>query len=248
MTDLKPNPTETPSGDDPLSHLHKMSRTAGLGTTDYVAVNGTSIVALILGLASGLSLFDRVLLAIPVVAIVLAVIAIFQIKDSNGTQTGKGLAALGILLALVFVGLVGGKWATETFSNREDEQAISKVVSDLDQSLRAGKYADAYQRLCAERFTSRFSEQTFMDTWKHLVEGTKDYKGLTGMRSNGRMEFEINPDTEQKSAVSMTIVDFGVNSSRMAMVFVKDPSGKWQILDIPDLFKAPPPAIPARQK
>ena len=31
---------------DPLLKLHKMSTTAGVGSTDYVAVNGTSIVAI----------------------------------------------------------------------------------------------------------------------------------------------------------------------------------------------------------
>jgi hypothetical protein len=240
MSDPTPNPTDTPPADDPLAHLHKMSTTAGLGTTDYVAVNGTSIVALILGLASGLSLFDRVLLAIPVVAIVLAIIAIVQIRDSNGTQTGKGLAALGILLALLFVGLVGGKAVAETYTNREDEIAIEKVIADLDQTLRAGKYSDAYDRLFAERFTSRFTEQTFMETWKHMVEGTKESQGMTDMKSNGRTEFDVNPDTEQKTAVSMAIMDFGPNSARLPIVFLKDPSGAWKVSDIPDLFKTPP--------
>jgi len=45
MTELKSKESTTEGG-DPLAHLHKMSTTAGLGTTDYVAVNGMSIVAL----------------------------------------------------------------------------------------------------------------------------------------------------------------------------------------------------------
>ena len=64
-----------------------------------------AVVTLILGVASSLSLFDPVLLAIPVAAVVLAVIAFRQIFASNGTQTGKGLTALGLILADAFHGM-----------------------------------------------------------------------------------------------------------------------------------------------
>src|SRR5438105_4652126 len=143
MTDLKPDQntatSDPPAGDDPLAHLHKMSTTAGLGTTEYVAVNGTSIVALILGVASALSLFANELLVIPLVAIVLSVVAFFQIKNSNGTQTGKSLAALGLVCALGFTALVGGRLLFQIIGNRSDEQAVDQLLSQLDQTLRAGK-------------------------------------------------------------------------------------------------------------
>jgi hypothetical protein len=132
MTELNPN-SGPPAGDDPLAHLHKMSTTAGLGTTDYVAVNGMSIVALILGVASSLSLFANELLVIPIVAVVLAIVAFFQIRDSNGTQTGKGLAAVGLVCALAFVGLVGGRLMFQIIGNRSDEQAIDQLIAQLDQ-------------------------------------------------------------------------------------------------------------------
>src|SRR6185436_15279396 len=61
--------TSTPVvDDDPLAHLHKMSTTAGLGSQEYVAVNGMAVFALVLGLASGFALFDRLFLVIPLVA------------------------------------------------------------------------------------------------------------------------------------------------------------------------------------
>ena len=252
MTDLKTNPATTPPGDDdPLAHLHKMSTTAGLGTTEYAAVNGVSVIAVILGVASALSLLDPVLLVIPLLTLVLSLVAIWQIRKSNGTQTGKGLALLGLLLAIGFCGLVGGRWAFEIFRNREDETAINGVISNLDQTLRAGKYDDAYRTLFSERFTSRFNQQNFTDTWKHIVEGSKDYKGLTGIRSNGRMQFETNPDTGQKAAYAMTIMEFGSNSNpaRLPFVFLKGPDGSWKIADIPDLFKPQPvPQSPTRQR
>src|SRR5215510_13989681 len=77
------------SGDDPLAHLHKMSTTAGLGTTEYVAINPLAVTAFFLGLASSLALLDNTLLAVPALALIIAIVALRQIFGSGGTQTGK---------------------------------------------------------------------------------------------------------------------------------------------------------------
>jgi hypothetical protein len=249
MTELNPN-SGPPAGDDPLAHLHKMSTTAGLGTTDYVAVNGMSIVALILGVASSLSLFANELLVIPIVAVVLAIVAFFQIRDSNGTQTGKGLAAVGLVCALAFVGLVGGRLMFQIIGNRSDEQAIDQLIAQLDQTLRAGKYDDAYKMFTA-KFTSKVKQQNFTDTWKRVVEGTKDYPGLSNIRSNGRMEFDTSAETGQTVAVCMSIMEFGpkVPAARIPYYFSKNPDGTWKVSDIPDLFKPQqPPQAPTKAR
>jgi hypothetical protein len=247
MTELK-SKEPTSQGDDPLAHLHKMSTTAGLGTTEYVAVNGMSIVALILGVASALSLFANELLVIPILAIALAFVAFHQIKNSNGTQTGKGLAALGLVFALGFMVLVGGRLAFEIMGNRADEKAIDELISQCDQDLRAGKYHEAYQMFTG-KFTSTVKEQNFTDTWKRIVDGTKDYPGLTNIRSNGRMEFDISPETGQPIAVCMSIMEFGPKApaARIPYYFQKNPDGSWKISNIPDLFKPQqPPQTPTK--
>src|SRR5439155_24799091 len=97
-TTMSPPPSPPPV-DDPLSHLHKMSTTAGLGSGEYVAINGTAIFALILGIVSALTLFEElVLLVVPLVGVVAAIVALRQISRSGGTQTGKGLATAGLVL------------------------------------------------------------------------------------------------------------------------------------------------------
>ena len=110
MTDLlpqRPDSHQQPdSGADPLAHLHKMSTTAGLGTTEYVAINPLAVATVFLGLASALALLDNTLLAIPVLALIGAIFSLRQIARSGGTQTGKGLAVLGLLLAVGFSGIV----------------------------------------------------------------------------------------------------------------------------------------------
>ena len=66
------SPTEIKTADsslaaDPLSKLHKMSTTAGLASQQYVAVNIAAVMAALLGVASGLSVFSPLLLVIPIV-------------------------------------------------------------------------------------------------------------------------------------------------------------------------------------
>src|SRR5438046_4707720 len=105
MTDAQPAntsnstaPAAAVADDDPLARLHKMSTTAGLGTTEYVAINPVSVTAFFAGLASGLALLDPILLAVPVLAIVLSIVALHQISRSAGTQTARGLARGGLLV------------------------------------------------------------------------------------------------------------------------------------------------------
>src|SRR5689334_9364604 len=117
MPDLQTN-SPAPSADDPLAKLHKMSTTAGLGSGDYVAVNITAVVAAPVGPASMLARAANELLIIPVVGIVLGVIALRQIRKSNGTQTGMGIALIGLLLSLGIGGWVIASQATAYLSTR----------------------------------------------------------------------------------------------------------------------------------
>ena len=98
---------QQPLSDDPLARLHKMSTTAGLGVGEYVAINPMSVAALVVGLASAMAMLDPILLAIPVVALVLGLIAFRQIKKGGGTQKGYVLVALGVVASIAFAGIVG---------------------------------------------------------------------------------------------------------------------------------------------
>ena len=102
-TEVEPSTPSDPAAPDPFLSLHKMSTTAGLGSADYVAINGTALATIILGIASAVVLFDNnLLLLIPLAAVVCGVLAFVQITQSNGTQTGKLLVVAGVLLALGF--------------------------------------------------------------------------------------------------------------------------------------------------
>src|SRR5687768_15951322 len=85
---------------DPLARLHHMSNTAGITSQEYVAINLPSVFSTLLGLASlAVLVFHQwVLLVIPLAAIAFGVAALRQIRDSNGTQTGRAFAWVGIVL------------------------------------------------------------------------------------------------------------------------------------------------------
>jgi hypothetical protein len=237
MTDLQ---QKAPKEDreDPLAQLHKMSTTAGLGTTDYVAVNGLSVVVLILGAASALSLLDvTFLVSLPPLTIVLAIIALRQIGNSNGTQTGKGLAILGLVLALVFAAAVGGRELVAIGGNRADQRAIDDLIGQLDRNISESKFDQAYA-LFNGKFTSRVKEQAFTDAWRPVVVNNH----RPNIHSNGRIFFETTSEGD-KAAVAMTIIEFMPNTpeQRIEMIFRKMPDGTWKIENIPQLFPAEKP-------
>src|SRR5690349_615074 len=86
-------------GPDPLRSLHKMSTTAGISSQEYVAINTAAVWTAALGVASLFALIDPILLVIPLAAVVFGFVALHQIKDSNGTETGRSWAWLGLLFA-----------------------------------------------------------------------------------------------------------------------------------------------------
>jgi hypothetical protein len=145
-----------------------MSRTAGLGSGDYVAINNTAIVALVLGLASVLSWWFPVMMLAALAAAVCGVLALVQIRSSNGTQTGHLFAGLGIALGLALGGAALWRIAAGWQEHRRDEQAIGQLVKELSDRIVQRNYADAYQNLFTDQFRQDFSLETFEGTWERF--------------------------------------------------------------------------------
>src|SRR5688572_29608213 len=92
-------PQDSSSGDDEsIKKLFHMSRTAGVGMADYAAVNGFAVGSIVLGLASSLTAIfhEPFLMILPALGLALGLLAYFQVRNSNGTQTGKLVAIGGI--------------------------------------------------------------------------------------------------------------------------------------------------------
>jgi hypothetical protein len=87
-----------------------------------------------------LVLLEAFLLVVPLAAVVVAVIAYCQIRDSNGTQTGRGLVAVGLLLALGLGGFVVARETTRGLRTRDDRAAIAQLIQNVGERTRAGDY------------------------------------------------------------------------------------------------------------
>ena len=239
MTDVKPQPEVNPPAGagaaDPLAGLYHMSNTAGVSTQEYVAINPTAIAALLLGFASISIVLTDVLLIVPLVGIVCAVVAIVQIRNSNGTQTGRLLAGLGLLLAMA---IGGGRFvyvSLGAYHVSAAEGQIGRLVQDFGQDVRAHRYAEAYARF-NDDFRQRVPFATFEQAFKALDD--ERLGGLQSVEWNGqRMVFEDKPDSDITYAAAMTLFSFPKNPEpqRLQVNFERS-GGTWRISDMDALF------------
>jgi hypothetical protein len=228
------SPSAAAAGADPLNKLYRMSLTAGLGSGDYVAINNTAIAALLLGLLSVLSLLFPIMLIASVAAVVCGGLALVQIRSSNGTQSGRLFAGLGILLGLALGGAAVGKMVMAGVEKRRDERAIGEVVQRLNDFIVAKQYDQAYQTLFSERFKGDFSQQDFSRVWDSLTP----YAGaVKSIKWGERAEITPVPATNTKRAIANGDITFEKMPARQPMMFAKESEGEWEIDGIPQLFE-----------
>ena len=246
MTELK-DPTPSPPADrpdsagddgpDPLASLHKMSTTAGITSQEYVAINIPSVLALLVGLASVLATLSPVLLLVPVVGVVVGVVALSQIRASNGTQTGRGFAWLGILLSLgigTFV-LVGAM--IEHGRTAADRREIVRQIEELGRLVAARDYDKAYS-MFGDRFRTRVNRTTFDAVWDqhHAVPELGKITGMEWNRTSIYFEDELSSGTRVATAYAW--VNFEKPSKERARhpLQFRKAGGAWVIDDAPQIF------------
>jgi len=221
--------------DKHLAELHKMSTTAGVTNLDYVAVNLIAIVALILGLLSAMALLDKILLVIPVAGIVFALVALKQINNSGGTQTGKLLAIGGILFCLLFAGVEIFTEVRGVLAVREDENKIEATLTEAGKLIREGKYKEAYG-MYDESFHSYVTLDQYQNT---LAAVQKQMLGpMESMEGNGLIQFESAGGT--RVAVTKAKIKFARTDVERYDVTLREINGKWTILRFP-FFQEPKP-------
>jgi hypothetical protein len=233
------DPTSPADADAHLARLHKMSTTAGVTNQGYVAVNQTAIVAAILGLVSALSFFGWLLLVVPIVGIVFAVVAIRQINDSSGTQTGKGLALAGLGLCILMGGGAITKELVAIVGVRGEEAKISDTLSKVGDYLHQGKYKEAYA-LHDDGFQNRFKFAQFETTWKS-VQGPNSLGQIISMEWNG-----VSPIFEtvagSPTAVTKARAKFEKTQDERLDVGLRKVGDRWLISYFPAFFTEKRPA------
>lgn len=241
MPDLQPN-TPAPATDDPLAKLHKMSTTAGLGSGDYVAVNITAVVCFLFGAASLLARLSNALLVIPLIGVICGFLAMRQIRRSNGTQTGQGIAIVGLLLSLGIGGWVIASQAHDYLSTREDERQIAQIIDKLGQAIKDKKYDEGY-KLFGGSFPTRITSQRFGE--RMSVYHSDQAKALWGdfqtFKWNGHTEFQKDERTGELLATTVALGYFersGNDPLRINMLLRKA-AGAWMIENL-DIFNTEP--------
>lgn len=231
----------TPPDDDPLAHLHKMSTTAGVSTQDYVAINIPSLVALVLGLASVLAVVFPVVLLVSALSIVFAVFSLRQIRESNGTQTGRGFAYLGILLSLAIGGFVLARQVVSRNQTRADRQEIVARIEELGRYISARQYDKAYA-MCSDRFQARVDRARFDATWEQM-QNYPTYGAVQSMRWNQTdIFFEEDPDSGAKQGSAYAWVQYEKSKDPVRTPYVfRKVGGQWVIDDAPQVFPAERP-------
>jgi hypothetical protein len=229
-------PASVPAA-DPIAGLHKMSTTAGVGSSDYVEINTLAIVSAVLALVTGFSLFDELFLLAGVAAIVVGVIALRQIAQSNGTQGGRALAAIGILLSLGIGATVVARTLAARAAVRKDQDAVNALIADLGEAIKKGKYLEAYNKFDKE-FQAYISPQQFENTWRGVQDPTAGGAPLAEMKGNDIFEFGQLP-TGERTAITKAIIKFdrqGPNEGRLRVDARKPPGQDWKLAHLPELM------------
>lgn len=250
QTPGRPNGPGRPEG-DPLAHLHRMSTTAGISNEEYVAINPWAVAAIIFSVASTLVLLNPILLVVPLTGLVCGLIAWRQIARSNGTQTGRNLAVIGLVLSLVFVALSGGRQAYLYARARSDAGKIDALVHQLSVELGAGAWEKAYA-LFDPRFQERVPLAKFALTWQNVMESPVGK--ISDMRWNGvTPSFLQDPDGESRMAQARVQIHIRPSSqpaeggAAAVMGETMDfrlVNGQWKIYDFATLFPTQRAATP----
>jgi hypothetical protein len=249
MPELEPPRKTTDSASeppDPIANLHKMSTTAGVGSQDYVAINNAAIVSVILGLCTALAFLGIPFLIVGAAGIVSGIIAIVQIRHSNGTQGGMGLAILGMLLSLAIAGSVATANILDWQRQRDDKAEINKVLEQLGQYVASDQYEKAYQ-LFSPEFQAMFKFQIFRDQ----LQAYQQYFGkIEGMTSNDAFLFlptaEGVPTAQTQALVrfkeptTITTQPTQPREPRRVPTVLYKLNGQWRIANM-EFFRKPTP-------
>lgn len=229
-----PNASQSDGASDPLTGLFHMSTTAGVGTQDYVAINSVAVVCLFLGLASVLAFLSTIFLLLAVAGLVCGIIAIVQIRGSNRTQSGIGLASLGILLCL---GIGGGRGAYQTihrFHVSTDEREVADQMKKLGNLIGAEKYDEAYV-LFDDRFKDRVTQTQFAAAFRNF--GTDPASGLIRSIEWNNEPMNIEEQADAVYASGMAFFKFERDPApRRSVVDFEKVDGQWHVHNIDAIF------------
>lgn len=175
-----------------------------------------------------------IFLIFPVLAVVAGVLAWQQISRSNGTQTGREVAAIGLLLAVIFGGFAGFRSVYGTFRNHTDEEQIVAQVHKLGELLNTRDYTDAYS-MFDNQFRKRVSHAEFENRWRNIT-ASPIIGNVKSIDWNHLLGFEVDPVDNTQIATGMMLVSCLTPAPmRVHMSFRKE-DGTWLIDQLQEFF------------
>lgn len=118
------------------------------GDAAYRPVSPLAVLGLVLALASPLALVTAWLLPLPIVAAVVCWAATADVRRSEGTKTGRGIALAGLAIALMVLGAMQGR---DAVAQRLHADAAAPVAKAFLENLRAGELAAAHELTLGRR-------------------------------------------------------------------------------------------------
>lgn len=234
-----------PQADAHLAGLHKMSTTAGVTNSDYTAVSHFAIAAVLLGLLSGLAFLSLVMLVIPLVGVIVSAAALRQIRDSAGTQTGKSMAMLGMLLSLGCALGAAGIEYRQYASVQDDSRGIAQTLSTVGENIRKGDFAAAY-KLFDDDFHNRVKFEKFKSTWELAQQD--DRWGAMELMEWNKVTPSFESQAGSKTADVLARIKFKRVGEERYGVRLRKVGDRWLISLLPTFFpeQTPQPKRPAK--
>ena len=228
-TDPDAPPPPTKSG---LAGLAAMSTTAGVGLAEYRAVSGIAVASLLCAVAGAAVALSWVFVALPAIAVLLGLIALWQIRRASGTLIGRPLAWLGIALGVLIV-----SWfAWQSISTRSRDAAyrtdVAARVEAFGDAMAAQDYTAAHNML-APVVKARTSPNTFASlatTYNQMRRGGELLFGpVTGAEATGRTLI-VRDGTNVGAATEMTMrFESGADDAQRIELILDPATNTWGI-------------------
>ncbi len=233
----RPNQVNPGADSDPLMHLHKMSTTAGLGSGDYVAINLTAVIAVLFGIASILAALGAILLIIPLIGVFLAVLALIQIRNSNGTQTGRGLALAGLVLSGSISTFLLASTAVDAVHRRADYAQIGGLFQQFGNFVTTDQFDKAYE-IFDTAFHNRVARNAFKVHLTNLQHNPNAFP-MGQIDWNGLADFKTDAAGDETAVAFIRVHYQGTYNEEHMEARLKKEASTWRIDNIADLFPAP---------
>lgn len=230
-----------------MRSLYRMSRTAGVGLQDYAAVNVLAVIGVLLAVASVLVLIFAdapAMLVIPAAAIITSIIAFIQIQRSNGTQTGRGIALAGVVIALGLAGTNVFGRVSDASRNAADRQAITALLKQFQAAATTGKGSDAYA-LFDTRFHEVIQPETFDRTLSAQMQRIFGGMPVKEFDLGERVQFETDANGVRFATALMIIkcektAPSGVPYQSEEPAEFRKVDDQWKFRGIPNWYAATP--------